>query len=294
MEFNSLLRGAGLDPREVAVMLHQPAMSGQKDALLAMVADAPHLFELYQDNHPKGPEATLKARKFASSFVVNESGEARFVGLYAIKSWAFQTFAKMSQHKGRQEMSERIVGEALGAHDQSDKTSGRAIFDLEPLSILETLKGRLVVRRPAGRAYTRLAENCEMPILRVDETAQYIPPLPSWDSVVLTALSVRTIPKTWALKMQEWRGVYHIVDCVDGARYVGSAYGVDNLIGRWQAHVAQAMGITAELAKRDPANFIFSILELLAPNASSEEVVMRESLWKERLGTRGKGGLNKN
>ena len=295
MEFNDLLRGAGYDLRGLAVMLHQPAVSGQRAALLSLAHDHPELFELYQDNHPKKAEATLKARKFAASFVVNDLGEARFVGVYRVKGWAFRSYAELSADARRMALGEKIAGENISFFDGSD-SEGRAVFDLELLPDLASLKGRLIVPRPAGRTYMRLAENCALPITRIEEEARFVPPMPPWDALVMDKESIGSIPRTWADKLSQWRGIYHIVDTSDGARYVGSAYGEENILGRWRAHVARERGVTVELAKRDPIHFRFSILELLAPNASMEDVIAREVSWKDRLATREghTGGVNKN
>ncbi len=293
MEFNDLLRGAGFDLRDVAVMLHQPSAAGQRGALLSVVSDHPDLFELYQDNHPKGPEATLRARKFAASFVVNDLGEGRFVGLYRIRGWTHQSYADLAMDPRRRVLAEKITGENLSFFDNKDG-EGRAIFDLELLADFAALKGRLIVPRPTGRAYVRLAENCVLPIICIEHEARFIPPLPNWDVLVMDQHSILTIPQAWADKLSQWRGVYYIVDTTDGAGYVGSAYGAENILGRWRAHVGQDTGVTVELAKRDPSDFRFAILELLAPNAVMEDVVIRESSWKERLATRISGGLNKN
>lgn len=295
MEFNDLLRGAGFDLGDVAVMLHQPPVAGQRGALLSLVNDHPDLFERYQDNHPKGPEATLKARKFAASFVVNDEGEARLVGLYRIQSWAFETYQTMFANPQRRALGQLIHGEAA-PYLYGEEGEGRAVFILEPLPDFSALKGRLIVPRPAGRAYVRLAENCALPITRIEEQARFIPPMPPWDALTLGAQDIRSIPRSWADRLSQWRGIYHIVDTSDGARYVGSAYGAENILGRWRAHVHRDRGVTMELGKRDPIHFRFSILELLAPNAAMEDVVAREGSWKERLATREPhiGGLNKN
>jgi hypothetical protein len=165
---------------------------------------------------------------------------------------------------------------------------------LDLLPDFAALKGRLIVPRPAGRAYVRLAENCALPITRIEQEARFIPPMPRWDALVMMAEDIRTISQSWADKLSQWRGIYHIVDQSDGERYVGSAYGEENILGRWRAHVRRDQGVTVELSKRDPRDFRFSILELLAPNAVLEDVVIREGSWKERLATRILGGLNKN
>lgn len=294
MDFATLRKGAGFDLPKVAIMLHQPSVAGQRAALLALVADHPALFERYQDNHPKSAEATLKRRSFAASFVVDVHGEARFVGMYAIKGWTFRDFAQLQADPQRQALAALIEGEGGSADPAAEGAGqGRAVFDLEPLEALAGLNGRLVVRRPAGQAYMRLAENCPLPLFRIEETAQYVPPLPEWDALVLTAAQIKALPKSWGERMTQWRGIYLIVDARDGARYVGSAYGAENILGRWRAHVAGDKGVTVELGKRDPALFRFSILELLSPTASVGEVVLREGSWKERLGTR-LWGLNKN
>lgn len=184
MEFNDLLRGAGFDLREVAVMMHQPSVSGQRGALLSLVNDHPDLFELYQDNHPKGPEATLRSRKYAASFVVNDLGEARFVAIYRVRGWTHHSYAELATDPRRMALADKITGESISFIGRSD-SDGRAVFDLEILPDFVALKGRLIVPRPAGRAYVRLAENCALPITRIEQEARFIPPMPSWDALVM-------------------------------------------------------------------------------------------------------------
>jgi len=75
------------------------------------------------------------------------------------------------------------------------------------------------------------------------------------------------------------------VDEVDGACYVGSAYGTENLLGRCRSHVAGEQGVTRELAHRDPATFRFSILERANPDATPAEVIRLERTWMDRLDT---------
>jgi len=105
------------------------------------------------------------------------------------------------------------------------------------------------------------------------------------------ALTLNRLPQNWAARLREWRGVYLITDETDGARYVGSAYGQENLLGRWQAHVARDRGVTRDLARRDPVNFRFSILERVSPDMAADEVIALEHDWMDRLHTR-RYGLN--
>ena len=94
--------------------------------------------------------------------------------------------------------------------------------------------------------------------------------------------------------LESWRGVYLIRDCSDGKGYVGSAYGADNLLGRWQEYGRTGHGQNVLLRKRDHRNFQFSILERLPETAEPKLVIERERRWKLRLGTAAPNGLNLN
>lgn len=293
MEFNTLLTLSGFDPRQVAVMLHTPVQTHEKNALMAMVDDYPDLFEAYQDNHPPGPEATLKHRELAASFVVGADSEAIFVGLYRIAGWRHLTAVELDADPRRRAVNERYRGRSFADLAAESGRDGRAVFDLVPLPELADLKGRLIVRRTSGRAYMRLAENAALTILEIKRDRRFSAPPPDWRDFVVTTAELRVLPRDHAARLEGWRGVYLITDEKDGARYVGSAYGVENLLGRWIAHVAKEMGVTAELGLRDTSSFRFSILQLLLHDAGAEEVIAAENSWKDRLHTR-KWGLNKN
>jgi hypothetical protein len=80
----------------------------------------------------------------------------------------------------------------------------------------------------------------------------------------------------------------------DGKGHVGSAYGEDNILGRWDYWVATGHGGNVLLRERSPENFTFSILEFVSQNLEKNEVIGLESSWKERLHTRSPFGLNDN
>ncbi len=91
----------------------------------------------------------------------------------------------------------------------------------------------------------------------------------------------------------EWRGIYFIYDESDGKGYVGSAYGKDNILGRWLSYKASGHGGNKQLCKRYPKNFRFSILQRVSPDMDADDVIRIEGTWKERLHTRDYG-LNEN
>ena len=88
----------------------------------------------------------------------------------------------------------------------------------------------------------------------------------------------KNFPTRWIDKLSEWRGVYFIFDAEDGKGYVGSASGKDNLFGRWKDYADTGDGGNVLLRKpRRPDKFVFSILELVSPNAETNAV---ENNWK--------------
>src|SRR5207249_1052408 len=108
----------------------------------------------------------------------------------------------------------------------------------------------------------------------------------------LTWEELAVLPTRWKVVLAQWRGIYYIFDSSDGKGYVGSAYGEDNLLGRWSNYAAQGHGGNRLLRQREPKNFSFTILQLLSPDTNLGEVVALEASWKRRLHTRQPRGLN--
>ncbi len=109
--------------------------------------------------------------------------------------------------------------------------------------------------------------------------------MPSPHALTLRAPELAVLPPSWQAELSRWRGIYLITVEGEGARYVGAAYGEHNMLGRWRAHVAGEMGVTKELSLRNSETFRFSILELLAPDATMDEVIACERCWMDRLHT---------
>jgi GIY-YIG catalytic domain len=292
MDFNTLLAGVGVAPASTALALHRPGNPAERTALRRYMERDKTLFEAYQSTHPKLQEATLKARSVMASFIAKGTGNLVFCGLYAQRGLrevlateldAMPVYARLNE--GR---------DWSFVKDAREKgVPGRALFNLVPMSELGDLTGRLVVREPGGRNHMRLAETTPLEVVEVLPVEDFAPPIPRWNELTLTADEVKDLPRGWAEHLRAWRGVYLIVDERDGARYVGSAYGEENLLGRWRAHVAGDHGGTVGLANRIPATFRFSILETLHPSLDAFEVIEVENTWKERLHTR-VFGLNEN
>lgn len=289
MDFQTLLRAHDIALTDTALCLHKPGDPAERSALALIAETEPDLFETYQSTHPATAEATLKKRAHMTSFLTRGAGEMTFMGLYARARWTQRSAAELAADPRFQALFARIPKKSPEADSIAQRLGGRAVFDLRPLPALASLRGRLVVRDPGARAYMRLAEKTPLPIVEITRAADLSPAIPDWHDLVLDAATVRALPRSWADTLRHWRGLYLILDQSDGARYVGAAYGQENLLGRWLTHVSGETGITTELARRDPSNFLFSILDLLSPTATIDDVTRAEQQWMQRLDTKNHG-----
>lgn len=127
------------------------------------------------------------------------------------------------------------------------------------------------------------------------EDSELDAPMERWDELHLTWNQLSVLPKRWQAKLSEWRGICYIFDVSAIKGYVGSASGSENLLGRWRNYANSGHGGNRLLRARNPENFHFTILELVSPTMAPDEVIRRESTWKDRLHTRKEhGALNDN
>lgn len=293
LRFNALLENLGLDLREVAVVLHTPQPPKLRALLPFVVRDRPELFAAYQSVHSLTAERTLLRRRYMASFVRHPSGRQTFAGLFRIISAVERPTIEIYADPRFGEL-ERVYGATDTAPAKNiAEAERRTRFDTEPVVALSDYVGRLQINHPPGRAYVRITANLDPEIAALSPDDLLLPPPPRCNEMLVHTPFMRALPESWAARLREWRGVYLIVDESDGSRYVGSAYGEENLLSRWRAHVAGAKGITAALARRDPATFRFSILKTLNPNLDPADVIEVENGWKDRLHTRD-FGLNEN
>jgi hypothetical protein len=105
--------------------------------------------------------------------------------------------------------------------------------------------------------------------------------------------------RDWVSSLSAVSGVYLILAQPSGHQYVGSAYGLDGIWGRWIQYATNGHGGNTKLRallKSDsayPDAFRFSILQVLPKTTAAAEVIRWESLYKAKLGSRATG-LNLN
>ncbi len=290
VRLNVLLRDAGIAPEETAVILHTPKTPTLRRRLPWLAAERPDIFNAYQSIHSDSEGATLKTRRFLLSFVWISDGRQVFVSAYNVEGWEDWDLDRLDGAPAFAALAE--MGDVwASAYARERGRSTHPVFTLTPHPALRAYSGRLVIAKPSGRRLNRLAENLDAEVLALSETSLLVSAPPAWRDFIVTGPELRDLPRDWAARLKEWRGIYLIVDEVDGARYVGAAYGAENLLGRWRTHVAGDRGVTRDLTDRDPMRFRFSILELLAPTATIEEVTAMEQTWMDRLHTK-QFGLN--
>jgi hypothetical protein len=107
--------------------------------------------------------------------------------------------------------------------------------------------------------------------------------------------SLETIVKNdltdWKSALSKVKGIYLLTDQNTGKHYVGSAYGYDGIWGRWSQYIYNYNGGNKELVQLTGEhgeeyfknNFKFTVLETVGSSATDEEIIQKESLWKEKL-----------
>lgn len=293
VELNDLLLKEGVDPREVIVLRHKPT-SLQLSRLLPWFAEEqPGLFNAYQQTQVPAVEKVmlkLAGSGHVASFIGQSPGKATFAGLYQIASSRpllreeFWNFPEHEQLK------------ALGSYGfgEDDPRETIEFFDLRETDFLSRWKGKLIIDWNAERSWWRRAHQNSLTVSAILEDSAFVREMPDWESVNLSWAELLKLPRRWKEALSHWRGIYFIHDVSDGRGYVGSAYGKDNLHGRWMNYAATGHGGNVLLRGRDPTNFCFAILQRVSPDMPADEVSRIEATWKERLHTRGPHGLNEN
>lgn len=283
-----LLRVSGVPPEQTNVMLHSPRLREFARVLPTLVHTRRAALDMYQATHSKPAERALQqGRPWVAVFVRIGYERLVFAGIYHNRGWRERSWTEVLAEPEAQFL--KITYGVYEREIAQGNPGSTAFFNLTLAEPMADLIGRLVIGTVLTQTYVRLAENVKARVLALLEVGIAETPPPDWRAMTVTAAFLRAIPNGWASKLQEWRGIYLIVDETDGARYVGSAYGATNLLGRWQEHVRREAGVTAQLRQRDPVNFRFSILERVSPDLPPEDVIALEQTWMARLHTRAHG-----
>lgn len=288
--FSSLLKDLSLDPAEVLLIRHTPKEPALRRIFPWIVAERPDLFLAWQQVQWRpGEKAMLRARHVAA-FVGDAPSLATFAGLSTIVGH------RMIDQVGYETLPGNAELMALGmsgwvADQEGDE---RCAFDLEPVSTDPDWFGRLVIDwPPPHQSWFRWADRNRFKIRYLVEENRFAEAMPTWDELVLTWAELAMLPSSWETQLASWRGVYLIFDAARERSYVGSAAGLENILGRWRDYAATGHGGNVGLRASRPEDLRFSLLERTSPDLDIAAVVQREESWKKRLHTRARG-LNAN
>jgi len=289
MEFNDLLHKAGYAPASVLIMRHRPSDPLLRKALRRLALEDEQSFMDYQSSHGPRTEAACRRVEFIASFVADGSNRALFVGLFRITGSERVEGSRWLTNPRLRELVDPDVRE------RRDRSELLWFHQERVQSFYPEWTGCLCVAwPPPERAWFRRAERNVLPVIAIHEEQALVPRLADWDQLVFGWQELNNLPRRHSDLLESWRGIYLIKDLKDGRCYVGSAYGQDNLLGRWLSYGRSGHGGNVLLRDRTAETFQFSILERLAETADPRQVIARENSWKSRLGTRAPHGLNAN
>jgi len=185
---------------------------------------------------------------------------------------------------------------------QEEHRSGRTYYKYKTklLDNGKELIGKLVVNfeKDFRASYLLLEKHIDNIILCEIKKQEYkFDQFPGFTNVYITFDLLKSIiysnESTWKSNLSNVKGVYLISDKSNGKLYVGSAYGENAFWQRWAAYIENGHGgnkklkaIVVKNGIKYCENFMFSILEICNMNTMDDEIIKKESFWKERLLTR--------
>lgn len=287
LDFKDLLAKQGYDLSKVMVMRHRPTEAGLRLRLPWYAVEQPSVYNAYQCVQSPDAEKALTKAEYVASFIADEGSDALFVGMYRRSNWRTIT------EKEFWNIPEMAQLRPLGIKGIAPDRETALCFELDVMDDLADLKGRLVVIWPTGRLWWRWAASNNFTVRAIHEDSALDGKMPPWDQLSLSWEALGALPSKWRAVLAQWRGIYFIFDQSDGKGYVGSAYGTDNLLGRWLNYARSGHGENKLLKQRDPRGFLFTILQRVSPDMEKDDVIRLEKSWKDRLHTHD-AGLNDN
>ena len=179
------------------------------------------------------------------------------------------------------------------------------VHELKEINLFDEYKGRLII--DWGKGVVRWYQNGknEKTIAAILDADSSKKKFPGYENVLLSFNDMQEMINNpisyseWHTALSAVNGVYLIVNIKNGDRYVGSAYGINGILGRWSTYANDPSGgnkLMKEVLEESPdeyLNFQYAILQILPQTCTADEVIKTESLWKDKLLTR-EFGLNDN
>lgn len=249
-----------------------------------------NLVEIYQQFQNK--PAFLKA-KYIISFIAGERNSGILYGVYEITNIL------------RKE-NLPIYPKELETYCHPLDPVSDFYMELKRITEFDKYKDRIVIDWIVPRGwYNNYGDVKDKVVIKL-LPKNFVQDFPGMDNVRLSFNELKVIienPESnadWFNALSRLQAVYLILYTKSGLQYIGTTYGENGLWQRWETYVkTHGTGGNIELInlkKQDPEFYHylqFSILEVLSKTADQKYCSGKESLWKEKLGSR-VSGLNKN
>ncbi|PTS87394.1 MULTISPECIES: GIY-YIG nuclease family protein [unclassified Caulobacter] len=277
LRLNNLLRDEGIDPADVRLLRHQTSKVRGRTPY-TLWRDDPGSFETYQSTQVSAPRERSRFRgRYWASFVVPPSGATMFVGLYAVALAGTVPSGTIDPLTGVN------VGGPKGLIAPYDH------YECTRVQQLSDYIGRLFIHwgdtASASRAWVQRADNQDKAIVELTRTFRE-EEFPGFTKLLRPLSDIETMPLTWQAVLRATRGVYLLACPRTREHYVGSAYGEDGFLGRWLTYATTGHGGNIGLKMRDPSDYFVSILEVAGSNATVDEILGLEAVWKLKLHSR--------
>jgi hypothetical protein len=276
LTFNQLLRVGHLEPETVRLLRHRDSTPRIHRALYDAAMTLDPKFAQYQERQ-------------GTQQVIEQFRSARYLAGFIVEPWTQQTvFAGLWERLD--ERSDRKDNPF-----QADPPGSPAIeFNTRRLESFDEYCGRLVIDWGDGtRAWVQRADKQDKRIVELRKTKKE-PDFPGFLAFQMSLDQVDGLYVGWTQILRHARGIYLLVKRKTGEQYIGSASGSHGFVGRWLGY-QDGHGGNVGMRELGAAvsDYDVNILEVVASNATTEDIYARENLWKAKLGTR-VVGLNRN
>ncbi|HXM24198.1 MAG TPA: GIY-YIG nuclease family protein [Terriglobales bacterium] len=218
----------------------------------------------------------LRTPPTSHPYVGTHDNDTLFVGLYSVDGKGLAPPGTLDPVHG---------GDVSGLH----------LYEMSKSDLLQQYEGRLFIHW--GKNYIQWAQNAKDQDKAITEIRREIgePPFPGFMSFPPTIVStLDRMPYSWKAALGTVKGVYILVCQKTGKHYVGSASGEGGFWERWEQYFRTGHGGN-EGMKLDPhTEYRVSILEVAPSSALPVEILLLESRWKEKLGSRDFGNFCRN
>lgn len=257
-------------------------------------------------------------RKPNDRLILGNKYEGSLLHLYRNRKSLFLDYQREQKHRnfdktefivsfiGEPNMEARFIGVFKNNGIETELSEEHCLYDFQEVTGFEILKERIIIDWGTSALgwHQWMNENLK-PVVRIDRgfTDGNIPIFTTYNDVLLNYDNLRLIfekqNEEWKSKLEACNCVYLILDKFTGKQYVGVTYNKTGIWGRWADYAKDGHGNDkdlSELIKKYPSygkdNFQWCILETLPLNVLPEYAIDRESLYKEKLGTRNFGYNN--